>query len=524
MRYHGHTGAQLSAVIGAHKARPCFIFRGERPCIECYIVRRKCNPSSTDALGKLVANINACDTSACDVYVCPSTVHVPLVLDKFTNGASVCPQNCNFTGCGAYTGETSVEQLLSMGISWVLLGHSERRALFGETNELLAKKIAYALGKGMKVVYAIGETKVERESGATRDVLISQLELVKDLLDPKTVVLAYEPVWAIGTGLTATPEMAQETHKAIRDWIAENVSEYCASAIRIQYGGSANAKNASALSAMPDIDGFLVGGASLKPEFVDIVSAISKAKRQQKVALIGSGNWGSAIATKIGINARLCADFEETVYMCAMGCHSVFAPPITPHVAHRRTPDPSLIWQAHASRLFLSACAQVGLRGVCQEGGRQVGAPRSRRVPAERQDVGRHGLRTSHRSHQPAARECHLLARHTPATKHVRRHRTICCCGHPHAWSRRVARRRADIRLFSPPPLMASHHSQLLHICMHMRSCLQHCLPGHQDVCHKRHHDGLCHPAQLPRADRPENGGRVCRGCDWYLADQGHRI
>jgi len=131
----------------------------------------------------------------------------------------------------------------------------------------------------MNVVYAIGEKKDERESGRTREVLVSQLEPIKHMLSSKTVVIAYEPVWAIGTGLVATPAMAQETHKEIREWIAQNVSEYCAATIRIQYGGSANAKNAPDLSAQPDIDGFLVGGASLKPEFADIVSAISVAKQ-----------------------------------------------------------------------------------------------------------------------------------------------------------------------------------------------------------------------------------------------------
>jgi len=210
---------------------------------------------------------------------------VPLVVGKFTNDAVVCPQNCSVTGCGAYTGETSVEQLQLLGVSWVLLGHSERRELYGETDALLAKKLACCLKRGQKVVYAIGEKKDERESGRTREVLVSQLTPIKHMLFPKTVVIAYEPVWAIGTGLVATPAMAQETHKEIREWIAENVSEYCAATIRIQYGGSANAKNAPDLSAQPDIDGFLVGGASLKPEFADIVSAISVAKQSETLSV-----------------------------------------------------------------------------------------------------------------------------------------------------------------------------------------------------------------------------------------------
>jgi len=240
----------------------------------------KCNPEKVEALEGLIANINACDTEKCDVYVCPSPLHVGLCCGKFTNGALVCPQNCNFKGCGAFTGEMAVEQMLDMGIEWVLIGHSERREYFAESDELLATKLKYILEKGLKCVFAIGEKLPEREKGmeATMAVCIKQLEQVKDLLDPAKVVIAYEPVWAIGTGVTATPEQAQETHAAIRAWISANVSADVAEGIRIQYGGSANAKNAPDLSACPDIDGFLVGGASLKPEFADIVKAISAAK------------------------------------------------------------------------------------------------------------------------------------------------------------------------------------------------------------------------------------------------------
>jgi len=149
-----------------------------------------------------------------------------------------------------------------------------------ESNALLATKLAYALDKGLKVVFCIGEPLPIREQGAAAVLAecIKQLEQIKGLLDPARVVIAYEPVWAIGTGVTATPEQAQETHAAIRAWIAENVSAQCAADIRIQYGGSANAKNAPELSACPDIDGFLVGGASLKAEFADIVAAIAAAK------------------------------------------------------------------------------------------------------------------------------------------------------------------------------------------------------------------------------------------------------
>lgn len=249
----------------------------------------KCNPAELSKLPDLVANINACDTSNCDVYVCPSPLHVGIVYKQFENGAKVAPQNCNYKGCGAYTGEMAVDQMVDMGIEWCLIGHSERRGEFGlptpaESNELIATKLAYILSKGLGCILAIGEPLPEREKGldATLAYCKTQLEpcleSFKTLSDFSKVVIAYEPVWAIGTGVTASPEQAQETHAAIRGYLKDAVSPEFAEAVRIQYGGSANAKNAPELSACPDIDGFLVGGASLKPEFKDIVSAIAAAK------------------------------------------------------------------------------------------------------------------------------------------------------------------------------------------------------------------------------------------------------
>merc|ERR1712124_128390 len=164
------------------------------------------------------------------------------------------------------------------GITQVLIRHSERRGEFGifpmDTNETLATKLRYILDAGMSCCFCIGEPKEIRERGleavlAEMDVQLTQ---IYSMLDPAKVVIAYEPVWAIGTGLTATPEDAQATHGGIRRLISENKSAEVAGAIRIQYGGSANAANAPELSAQPDIDGFLVGGASLKPEFREIVA------------------------------------------------------------------------------------------------------------------------------------------------------------------------------------------------------------------------------------------------------------
>ena len=167
-----------------------------------------------------------------------------------------------------------------MGIKYTLTGHSERRTLFGETDEDVAKKTKAALDNGFTVLACIGELKEEREGGITKDVNERQLNAIKAECDDwSNIVIAYEPVWAIGTGLTATPEIAQETHAEIREWLAKNVSEKVAGATRILYGGSVNGGNCGDLIKNKDIDGFLVGGASLKPEFKDIIEAANKDKQ-----------------------------------------------------------------------------------------------------------------------------------------------------------------------------------------------------------------------------------------------------
>lgn len=166
--------------------------------------------------------------------------------------------------------------LVDVGLHWVILGHSERRHIIGESDEMTADKVAYAISKGLSVIYCIGEKLEERENDSTVDVCTRQMEALSSKLSPSDwskIVVAYEPVWAIGTGKVATPEQAQQVHEAIRSWFATAVTQEVAAATRIIYGGSVNAANCKELAGQKDIDGFLVGGASLKAEFIDIVNS-----------------------------------------------------------------------------------------------------------------------------------------------------------------------------------------------------------------------------------------------------------
>merc|ERR1719251_403093 len=214
-----------------------------------------------------------------EVAICAPYIHLGLALSSLRDDIAVSAQNCAVSPkMGAYTGEICASQLVDAGVEWVIIGHSERREGFemaGEDEELCVKKLKVALDAGLKVMFAIGEKKEEREAGTTMDVCAKQLEPAAKLLsedDWNNVAIAYEPVWAIGTGLTATPEMAQETHASIREWVAENVSADVAKAVRIQYGGSMKGANAKELLAQPDIDGGLIGGASLKADFFNVIN------------------------------------------------------------------------------------------------------------------------------------------------------------------------------------------------------------------------------------------------------------
>jgi len=186
-------------------------------------------------------------------------------------------QNLASESSGAFTGEVAGNMLKEFGCKYVLIGHSERRALYGETDTLTAKKFQLALQCGLKPVLCVGETLEERQSGQTQTVVGRQLAAVLDLgvENLQDAVLAYEPVWAIGTGLTATPEQAQEVHMALRQQVAKQ-SASVAENLRILYGGSVKAANAKALFSMPDIDGGLVGGASLDAkEFLQIYHSVN---------------------------------------------------------------------------------------------------------------------------------------------------------------------------------------------------------------------------------------------------------
>ena len=209
------------------------------------------------------------------VYCVPAVDLIPVIEAVAGSKVRVGGQNLYFEEKGAYTGETSAEMLKDAGASYVIIGHSERREYFGETDEMINKKVKKALEHGITPILCCGETLEQREQGITIEWV--RMQIKKDLQNVPAeqaagVVIAYEPIWAIGTGKTATAEQAQEVCKAVRDCIGEMYGPETAEAIRVQYGGSVNAGNAAELFGMPDIDGGLVGGASLKADFGKIVN------------------------------------------------------------------------------------------------------------------------------------------------------------------------------------------------------------------------------------------------------------
>ena len=213
-----------------------------------------------------------------EVIIAPSFVNLALAVQATKESPIVvAAQNMHFAEKGAYTGEVSADMLESIGVKTIILGHSERREYFNETDESLAKKVDTALAHQMRIIFCIGEKLAERKANKHFEVVKSQIEKALFHLsasDWANIVLAYEPVWAIGTGETASPEQAQEIHDFIRKTINEKYGNEVADNVTILYGGSCNAKNAASLFANPDVDGGLIGGASLiADDFVSIIQA-----------------------------------------------------------------------------------------------------------------------------------------------------------------------------------------------------------------------------------------------------------
>jgi len=210
----------------------------------------------------------------CNVALCVPAILIPAMV-KAAKGSKIKigAQNVHWAKSGAYTGEVSADMLKEYGVKYVIIGHSERRQYFGETDETVNKRTLLALENELTPIVCVGETLSERENGQTEKVLLKQLtEGLKGVEDVTKLVIAYEPVWAIGTGKTATDEQAQETIKYIRKTLGKLFGVKNANRVIIQYGGSMNAKNCKGLMAQPDIDGGLIGGASLKLDFATIVN------------------------------------------------------------------------------------------------------------------------------------------------------------------------------------------------------------------------------------------------------------
>ncbi|MFW1676495.1 triose-phosphate isomerase [Pontibacter sp. JAM-7] len=233
---------------------------------------------TTESIQQLLDGlVTGCQAGNSEVLVCPPSIYLAQVASRLaTTDITWGAQNVSQHASGAYTGEVSPAMLVDLGCQYVIVGHSERRALYAESDVLVAEKFSAALAAGVKPILCVGETLEEREQGATLDVIQRQLQAVVSyagIADFADAVVAYEPVWAIGTGKTATAEQAQEVHQAIRAQLAEADSGIAAGC-RIVYGGSVNAGNAAELFAKPDVDGGLVGGASLKAnEFITICQA-----------------------------------------------------------------------------------------------------------------------------------------------------------------------------------------------------------------------------------------------------------
>ena len=238
----------------------------------------KMNKTPAEAKELLEGILPLVKDAGCDVVACVPYVDLQTALDV-TRGSNVKigAENCHWEKSGAYTGEISAEMLTAMGVEYVIIGHSERRTYFGETDVTVQKRVRAALDAGLTVILCVGEYLEQREQGITGELVAMQTKIALGGVSGEElsrVIIAYEPVWAIGTGRTATAEQANEVCASIRATLASLYGEAAANAVTVQYGGSMNAKNAEELLAQPDVDGGLIGGASLKPsDFAAIVAA-----------------------------------------------------------------------------------------------------------------------------------------------------------------------------------------------------------------------------------------------------------
>lgn len=230
---------------------------------------------SKESISTIVENLNKADLpSNVEVVLCPPYPYLAqVVAENKQSTVKVGAQNCYLKASGAYTGEVSPEFLKDLGVGYVVLGHSERRQYFKESDEFVADKVEFALSEGLKVILCIGETFEEKKAGKTLDVCKRELSAVaKKVKDWTNIVVAYEPIWAIGTGLAATAADAEDVHADIRKYLSTVIGAQ-AEEVRILYGGSAKASNVGGFRDKKNVDGFLVGGASLKPEFADIIKS-----------------------------------------------------------------------------------------------------------------------------------------------------------------------------------------------------------------------------------------------------------
>lgn len=229
-----------------------------------------------------VINSSEYSAAALQVVIAPAMIHIAKAKELLRRDISVASQTCSPYSFGAYTGEVSSEMLKDLGVRWVLAGHSERRRIFGETNEVTAMKVKRISAVGLRPIICVGELLEDRQEGKAHSAVLSQLQSLKDAVnDWLSVVLCYEPVWAVGSGVCASPAQAQDMHLLIRNWVSDNVAADVANQVPIIYGGSVSESNCRELVLQTDIDGFLVGGASIQPQFRAIIETTSKAHAEK---------------------------------------------------------------------------------------------------------------------------------------------------------------------------------------------------------------------------------------------------